>query len=451
MQSVSIIGKRVFLSLTLLSATAISAFSQDNSPWSRYGLGDIVPSGNIATRGMGQIGAAYSDFQTINFINPASYSKFGSQRAIFDIGLDINSRKLSDNKGTTYRSNNAYIPYIATGFQIKPSKAKFDWGLVMGLRPLTKVSYSVASGKKINAGDSVISIYQGSGGTYQAFAGTAIGIKNFSIGINSGYRFGSVDYTTRVHIYNDTAAGRYLAGRKVTNNRFSSPFFEAGVQYRIMLKKDTLHHNSSSLQLGAYASLQSKMKSTKGNILETYYVVDEAGNEFNLDTISYANNMKGNIVYPSVYGFGFMYESLTESLLQISADYEISKWSTYRYYGNTDALQDGWTFKAGAKLLPDLTGRNKSYWSTVLYSAGFHYGLEPYNVDGNMKSYGVSLGAGLPIKKYSYAEYNRNNIVNLAFEFGQRGNRQSLLRENYFRFAVGFSMSDIWFIKRKYD
>lgn len=451
MQSVSIIGKRVFLCLTLLSATAISAFSQDNSPWSRYGLGDIVPSGNIANRGMGQVGAAYSDFQTINFVNPASYSKFGLQRAIFDIGLDINSRKLSDNKATSYTSNNAYIPYMATGFQIKPIKAKYDWGLVMGLRPLTKVSYSIASGKKMSSGDSVISIYEGNGGTYQAFVGTAIGIKNFSIGVNSGYRFGSVDYSTKVHILNDTVSNRYIAGRKVTNNRFGSPFLEAGVQYRFFLKKDTIHHRSSSLQLGAYASLQSKLKSTKGNILETYYVVDEAGNESNLDTISYANKIKGDIIYPAVYGFGFMYESVKESLLQVSADYEMSKWSTYRYYGNADALQDGWTFKAGAKLLPDITGRAKSYWSTVFYSAGFHYGLEPYKVDGNMKSYGISLGAGLPIKRYSYTEYNRNNVINLALEFGQRGNRQGLLRENYFRFAIGFSMSDIWFIKRKYD
>ena len=31
--------------------------SQDNSPYSRYGLGDIVPSTNINSRGMGSISA----------------------------------------------------------------------------------------------------------------------------------------------------------------------------------------------------------------------------------------------------------------------------------------------------------------------------------------------------------------------------------------------------------
>ena len=66
---------------------AIPAFSQDNSPWSRYGLGDITPSSNIVSRGMGHAAAAYSDFQTINFVNPASYSRFGAQRAILGPGF----------------------------------------------------------------------------------------------------------------------------------------------------------------------------------------------------------------------------------------------------------------------------------------------------------------------------------------------------------------------------
>ncbi len=215
MQSVSSIGKRVLVSLVLSSAIVIPALSQDNSPWSRYGLGDIVPGGNVANRGMGQLSAAYSDYQTINFINPASYSKFGPQRAILDIGLDINNRKLSNNRGSTYSSNNVYVPYLASGFQIKPQKAKYDWGLAFGLRPLTKVSYNIQSGSRMESGDSVQTIYKGNGGSYQAFIGSAIGIKNFSVGFNTGYRFGSKDYTTQFNIYNDTVSNRYRAEIKV--------------------------------------------------------------------------------------------------------------------------------------------------------------------------------------------------------------------------------------------
>src|SRR5262245_40958457 len=82
---------------------SIKGFSQDNSPYSRYGLGDIVPSTNINSRGMGSISAGYSDFLSINFDNPASYGSFQTLkeltarkiargRAILDMGINLQNR-----------------------------------------------------------------------------------------------------------------------------------------------------------------------------------------------------------------------------------------------------------------------------------------------------------------------------------------------------------------------
>ncbi len=452
MQSVSSIGKRVLVLFVLSSAIVIPALSQDNSPWSRYGLGDIVPSGNVANRGMGHLSAAYSDFQTINFVNPASYSKFGMQRAILDLGLDINSRKLSNNKGSTYTSNNVYIPYLASGFQIKPQKAKYDLGMAFGLRPLTKVSYNIQSGGRLPSGDSVQNVYEGSGGTYQAFVGSAFGYKGFSIGFNTGYRFGSKDYTTRVGIFNDTVPDRYRQGKKQVRNNFGAPFLELGIQYELKLSGDTAKRKYSSLHIGAYTSTQSKMRTTRDEIFESYYITDEAGNEKRIDSVSETTNIKGDIIYPSSYGVGVMIDVVGKSNLRLGADVELSNWGSYRYYGSEDGLQNSWQAKVGGQFIPDISGRAKSYWGQVIYRAGFHFGTEPYTVNGDMKNYGITVGIGLPIKRYSFAEFNRNNIVNAAFEIGQRGNRStSLLRENYVRFTVGFSLSDIWFIKRKYD
>nr|WP_294908548.1 hypothetical protein [uncultured Lacibacter sp.] len=451
MQSVSTIGKRVSLVFVLSLSIISSTFSQDNSPWSRYGLGDIVPTGNVANRGMGHIGAAYNDFQTINFINPASYRRFGLQRSILDIGIDVNSRKLSNNKGNSYTSNNAYIPYLAAGFQVKPTKSKVDWGVAFGLRPATKVSYNIQSGGRMPSGDSTVTLYEGTGGSYQAFLGTAIGIKNFSIGVNGGYRFGTADYTTRVNIFNDTAIGRYRSGQKKIRNRFGAPFAEVGVQYMIKLKVDTANKKTSLLHLGAYTSLESNMRGTRDELFETFLIDQSSGSDTQLDSVSEVSNIPTRILYPSTYGFGFMYEHEGNSSLRIGADYVMSKWGNYRYDGNKDNLQDGWQVKLGGQIIPDITGRSKSYWSQVMYRAGFNYGLEPYTIDGNMKSYGITFGAGFPIKRFTYQEINKSNIVNTAFEFGQRGNRTALLRENYFRFTIGFSLSDIWFIKRKYD
>ena len=48
--------------------------AQENAPFSRYGLGDVYPSQNIVTRGMGGAAVTYFHDQAINSVNPASYS-----------------------------------------------------------------------------------------------------------------------------------------------------------------------------------------------------------------------------------------------------------------------------------------------------------------------------------------------------------------------------------------
>ncbi len=452
MQSVCITGKRVIGSLVLSILFIFKSLAQDNSPLSRYGLGDLVPGGNIINRGMGRFAAAYADYQTINFLNPASYSNFGTQRAILDIGLDINNRTLSNSQGSKYSSANAIIPYLAAGFQIKPQKSKIEWGLAFGIRPLTKVSYNIESRSRIRAGDSIINLFEGRGGAYQAFAGTGIAYKNLSIGVNAGYRFGSKDYLSRTIIPNDTFPDRYLTAKKTVSNTFNGFVTELGMQYKIKLSSDTAKMKKSFFHLGAYASLKTNLRTLRDETLENVLVINEFGGETRVDSVSETKETRGQIIYPSTYGFGVMYEAMGNSQVTIGADFVMHNWSEYRYYNATDNLQNAWRFHIGGQFTPDIVGRAKNYWSYVSYRAGFHYGTSPYTLAGNLNGYGITFGAGFPIRKYGYELYKgTSNVINTAIEFGQQGNKTSLLRENYFRLTIGFSLSDVWFIKRKYD
>ncbi len=54
-------GRRSAFSL-LLTAFCIPVFAQDNSPYSRYGLGDLVPNTNVNSRAMGGVSAGYVDY-----------------------------------------------------------------------------------------------------------------------------------------------------------------------------------------------------------------------------------------------------------------------------------------------------------------------------------------------------------------------------------------------------
>ena len=99
-KKINVLGvHRIAFSVIFISC-CLPVFSQDNSPYSRYGLGDIVPSTNVTGRGMGGISAGYNDILSINFNNPASYGSFqtlkeqtakkiAKGRAILDVGLNF--------------------------------------------------------------------------------------------------------------------------------------------------------------------------------------------------------------------------------------------------------------------------------------------------------------------------------------------------------------------------
>ena len=60
------------------------------------------------------------------------------------------------------------------------------------------------------------------------------------------------------------------------------------------------------------------------------------------------------------------------------------------------------------------------------------------------------MGFGLPVRRYNQYS-NQYTTLNLALEYSNRGNDNSALRENAFRVSLGFSLSDVWFIKRRYN
>src|SRR5438045_8880184 len=108
MQLVNITMPKRKLFFLVLFALPLITFSQENSPYSRYGVGNLVPSGNIVNRGMGGVSAGFADYATINFLNPASYSNL--IYTTLDIGAQVDSRTLkSSNSANKFTANNAII------------------------------------------------------------------------------------------------------------------------------------------------------------------------------------------------------------------------------------------------------------------------------------------------------------------------------------------------------
>lgn len=457
--------RRSFLILPALSVLHVAA--QDNSPYSRYGLGDLVPAGNASTRGMAGISAGFRDplFMSVNFGNPASYSntwalkerttgRLEAGRVVLDVGVNIDSRTLREpNNPQRFTSTNAQFSYVQLALPLKQ-----NWGLAFGIRPLTRVGYKQVRNERLTDPitgqqiENATTEFSGDGGAFLPTIGTGFAIKNFSAGINVGYLFGKKEISTRRTIINDTVL--YNPGRFTNRTSFGDLFLNAGVQYSIPLNTET------RLVLGVAGNWKQVLSATQDISRETF-VRGSAGEEFRLDSVYIQNDIEGEVIFPASFTYGF---TVSHDATQngkgwlIGADLVQSQWSQYRFFGAADSVSNNWTIRVGGQLSPSIKGySSRGYFQKVTYRAGFFTGTDYINITdtkGQLKQLpvmGVTFGMGLPFGGRNAYARNQTSMINLGLEYSRRGDADSRLKDNLFRVSASFNLADLWFGKRRYD
>jgi len=444
-----------FVVFVLIFSPVSLLFAQENSPYSRYGLGDLYPTQTIAARGLAGLTAAYSDGRTLNTDNPASYGDIRSYAnggsVTFDVGVSIDSRTLhSASPVLKYNSVNFIPSYILLGFPIN----KKHFGLVAGLKPMTRINYSIESFTR--GVDSMHTIYQGSGGLNQAFIGLGKRWGGFSIGVNGGYLFGRKETTTKTSFVNDTVG--YHDGNVSNTGNFGGLFANGGVQVNIKLneKTDSLSKIKSTygLTLGAAGMLKQNVNIYSNVLNETFYYNTD-GATLPYDTVSYKSNPTSKAVLPASFNVGFMLTKQVTSYVysdnkwMLGAELSAGNWGNdYLYDNQKDQVVNNWMLRAGGAITPDPF--SNGFFTHTTYRLGFYTGKDYIDADGNgLKTTAVTLGAGFRVRTARFS--NQSTVINTAMEIGKRGNNANNVTENFFKFSVGLSLSDIWFIKRKYE
>lgn len=445
----------VFLFL-FFSATLL--FAQENSPYSRYGIGDLYPSQTIAARGLGGLTAAYSDGRTLNSDNPASYSDIKTYvnggMFTFDVGVSIDARTLHNASPIAKYNSVNFIPsYIQVGFPL----SKHHLGMVAGLKPMSRINYNIGS---TSLGvDSLHTSYSGSGGLNQAFVGIGKRWGGLSIGVNGGYLFGRKEISTNVILINDSIG--YHNGTVSSTGNFGGLFANAGVQLHIKLgeKNDSLSKITSSyaLTIGASGTLKQNLNVSSNVLNETYYYNTD-GAIIPYDTIKFQRNPTDKAVLPAMLNVGFMitnnqyptgFSNLSENKWGIGAELSAGNWGNdYRYNDQKDQVVNNWLFRVGGTITPNIY--SAGFFAHTIYRLGFYTGKDYIDADGNgLKTTAVTLGAGLRIRTQRYS--NQSTIINTAVEVGKRGTNVNNVTENFIKISAGLSLSDLWFVKRRYD
>lgn len=432
-------GFRLLLSLVLV-VSAVSAFSQASSPYSRYGLGYINSSVFSANKAMGGVAAPYASLAFINYTNPASYASLS--RTVIELGMNVEGANINV-KDSTYKATQAGINHFAVAFAPNAYSKRQGWGVSLGLLPFSTVNYTFVQNFNDSALGTFRQVYQGKGGLYQAYVGGAYKVKGFSVGANLGFLFGKIDYQKTI-TFPDTAYA--FSTRNTSSMNVKSFVYSVGVQYQHII-----YHNTDApdprtdifVTAGAYGSGGMKMDAKVSNHWDRF-IVDPTYGIITVDTTSANFNQKAKVNLPFNMGAGIMFGN--ERYWMLGTDFKFNNWSKYTSPLNNGGLSDSWRISFGAQITPKFDEADKKkYFSTVQYRAGVYYGKSEINYGGKQLSeVGGTVGLGFPFKKVAF--------LNVTGDFGTRGgNDAEAIRETYYRVTFGFALTDIWFIKRKYD
>ncbi|HOY39036.1 MAG: hypothetical protein KBB11_05195 [Bacteroidales bacterium] len=424
------LNKLIFV-LFLITA-AYLAEAQNSSPYSRYGLGDLNSRSFGPSRAMGGTAAAFSSGRNLNVVNPASIASVDSMCFIFEFGLESGIRYFkTTNPDLSALSNDTKLSYLAFGFPVTRW-----WASSIGIMPFSSVGYSIRSS------DSTFNVpkyyyYEGSGGINQVYWGNAfLPFRNFRIGVNAYYLFGMQNRSNSVIFSDDSGAYvNVLEENIVYVNDFC---FSAGLQYDFALG------SKSKLSLGAVFSYPNNLNSRRDVLVTNSLSV---GSSSTVDTIYNEDNQRGTVSMPLSAGGGLLYNF--DDKLKLAFDYNMQNWSDAKFFNQSDSLGNSNCFRFGAEYLPAGPSRATSKYSQrVAYRFGAFYNNTYINFatyGEQIADFGISFGFGLPLNR-------SKTSFNISIELGQRGTtRNSLVRETYANLGVNLTLSDVWFIKRKFD
>jgi len=421
--------KTLLISTLFLGSGIASAQITVQSPYSKFGVGNLRGNALPQLRAMGGISAGvYKNtvFNNINMQNPATYS--GIDAAILDIGMSGSFTQLKTNS-MSENTFNAALSHVALGFNISRRS-----GISFGILPYSDLGYDFKSTAKVGANTTnqkdVDYLYTGEGGLTKAYFGYGVSIGDyFRIGGNIEYLFGKLSENRSTEFPNDASA---LNSRIQNSRSIGGLGYSYGAQYQIQFDSKT------SLVLGYSGNARSTLNATITQYV-TQYKMDINGAEMPaIDTLFTDERGKADLVLPLQHQFGITLQKNDRWL--IGVDYRMGKWSGMRIGNVNQGLQDTRGFSVGGQITPDYSSIS-SYLKRVEYRLGFQYDKTYVRVNNqDVKQAALTLGVGLPLSSRDRGALYK---ANLAAEIGRRGSLSNgLLQERYVTFHVGFTLND---------
>lgn len=391
-----------------------------NSPYTRYGYGELVDVNSAEQRAMGGTAMGMRNGSSINAANPASYSVVDSTTFMFDVGMTGLFSRFTDPAGSK-NSFNSNLEYVNLQFPIT------KWlGFSAGMLPYSFSGYDFHDADSVlmpgNSSNPTYAYYtrkyMGTGGVSQVYSGFGLKLFNHvSLGVNAYYMFGDVTNSRIIAFANDG----FSASTSIQDNAISVSNF----RFRYGLQLFNTFKDKHDVTLGVIYENKAPFN---GKFIQYNRAIPA-------DTITYGHDFE----LPQVLGLGLNYTF--NKKLTVSVDYMMQQWGDALFFGKTDSLSNRTKIALGTEYIPD--PRGNKYSDRIRYRAGLNLHDPYYKVPGTnpVKNFGITFGLGLPLR-------TSNTMINASIEYGKSGEK-TVFREDYFKFTFNATFNENWFFKRK--
>jgi hypothetical protein len=445
--------KQTLVALLILPA-ALVAQPKQNSPYSRFGIGDLVPQYFAAQAGMAGQSAAWHDPFHVNLLNPAS---FGYLRATaLEVGVyGKNSQFESETASLNDWSGN--LAYLALGFTLRSpinealDKVRSPWqyGMGIALTPYSLIGYNVETSDSLTDVGLVTNSFQGSGGTYRFTWSNGVKYKHTALGLNLGWMFGKATYENATAFLDSTdGASNSFYNNFREDHKVSGLIWNLGLSHDFVLRY--AENDRETPVRWITVGLTGEGNHNLGVVAEKLHLRSRGrqdnGQYILADTLLYDPGSDQTLTLPAGFGVGIQF--VRANRLRLGLEASLQQWSDYENEARPgDAFRNTTSVSAGVEYIPDHLSYNNDL-RRMRYRFGAYFRQDPRVVNGEgLDDVGLTLGLGFPL----VLPRQQTSFINTAFEVGRLG-ADSPIEETYFRITVGFTLNDnSWFYKRRFE
>ena len=436
---------KLSLSLIILLGISATSLAQDKSqsPYSRYGIGELKAGSFSFNRSIANSGIASYSTYSFNDANVANLSFL--KQPVFEVLAQYQSTEFSN---TTSSATNTRTSF--EGFALALPFRKLG-GVSLGITPYSGVGYSFTDNRIIDDSTSVEYNYNGTGGLNKGFAGLTKGKSWFgdslivSLGVKADFIFGNITRESTT-----TYTGDYFVDAEQTSvsSLRNMQFSLGGIAKWQPTGSTTIY------SVGAQYTLGTNLKGSQEFATRTFLPIIGGSKNYK-DTVVYVKDENIKVSLPSIFKVGATV-ALKEKL-QFSVAYETQSWDSFKQDGNQEkfigTLQNSTRTSVGALYQPKrISVFRAPVWQIAQYKLGAYSSSGYLNINGQaVERSGINFGLSLPLSKS-----NSNSRIHFSGEYGVQGTTDNnLIKEKYYSIYFGLSLTpnfvDRWFVKRKYD